>query len=319
MDGVKISQRARLLALLLGLLILGVLGQSFVINSYLLENFRRLEETQVRSNARLIRLWLDNFLQPLDATARVITSAPAVPPAEWATRVVATAQNRGAGLDAAAQLGADGRIQQGFSVEALGATGPLSDFTAQYLARHTGTAAVAGQPLSGWIATPRGMLATASRAQGATRLVLARYFTTDDLTTLEDLSGTKLELHRSGEAGAPFDAGSVRGELQRGGHGNQALQLCSPLTPALNPGGELLCLQLKDSIYLRGKASTDDLRLATLGGFVLLIVTAWLFLDRALLRRLAQLVEQLSAARDGGGTEALERALVQDSQARDEL
>ena len=239
MEGVKISQRARLLALLLGILILGVLGQSFVINSYLLENFRRLEETQVRSNARLIRLWLDNFLQPLDATARVITSAAPAPPEEWAARVIATAQNRGAGLDAAAQFGPDGRIQQGFSVETLGAPGPLSDFTAQYLARHTGSAAAAGHSLSGWIATPRGMLATASRAQGTTRVVLARYFTTDDLVTLEDLSGTKLELHRSDETGAPFGAGSVRGELQRGGHDNQALQLCSPLTPALNPGDDL--------------------------------------------------------------------------------
>src|SRR6185503_14688263 len=165
MEGVKISQRARLLALLLGILILGVLGQSFVISSYLLENFRRLEETQVRSNARLIRLWLDNFLQPLDATARAVVAAPAAAPDEWAARIVATAQNRGAGLDAAAQIGADGKVLQGFTVESLGATGPLTDFTAQYLMRHHGAAAPAGQALSGWIATPRGMLATASRSQ----------------------------------------------------------------------------------------------------------------------------------------------------------
>ena len=39
MEGVKTSQRARLLALLLGILLLGVLGQSIVIDSYLLENF----------------------------------------------------------------------------------------------------------------------------------------------------------------------------------------------------------------------------------------------------------------------------------------
>src|SRR6185436_14212235 len=101
MEGVKTSQRARLLALLLGILLLGVLGQSIVIDSYLLENFRRLEENQVRASARLIRLWLDNFVQPLEATARTVAGAPATPPAEWPARVVTAAQNRGATVDAA--------------------------------------------------------------------------------------------------------------------------------------------------------------------------------------------------------------------------
>ncbi|MGH8442355.1 MAG: EAL domain-containing protein, partial [Nevskiaceae bacterium] len=167
---------------------------------------------------------------------------------------------------------------------------------------------------SGWIATPRGLLATASRGAPAgsppgSRIVLARYFTTGDLTTLEDLSATNLEVQRADAAG---------GELVRGGTGNRALQLCSPLTPALNPGNELLCVQLKDSIYLRGKAGADDLRLATLSGFVLLIFAAGLFLDRALLQRLAHLVREIGAARDGG-TEKLELALAKDGRARDEL
>jgi len=317
MEGVKTSQRARLLALLLGILILGVLGQSVVIDSYLLESFRRLEETQVRASARLIRLWLDNFVQPLEATARTV-SGWTPPPADWAPRVVAAAQNRGATVDAAVQLRADGSVVRGFGVEAQGAPGPLGDFTARYLQRHASASAA----IAGWIATPRGLLATASREASApaagTRVVLARYFTTEDLSTLEDLSGTTLALDRATGANPPFVQGSGRGELQRGGKGDRALELCSPLTPALNPGGDLLCVKLRDSIYLRGKAGADDLRLATIGGFVMLILSAWMFLDRALLRRLAHLVREIGAARQGG-TEALELALAKDSGARDEL
>jgi diguanylate cyclase (GGDEF)-like protein/PAS domain S-box-containing protein len=324
MEGVKTSQRARLLALLLGILILGVLGQSIVIDSYLLGNFRRLEENQVRSSARLIRLWLDNFLQPLDATARTVGTwtAPAAHP-DWPEKVVAAAQGRGASVDAAASLAPDGSVVDGFAVESRGTIVPLGDFTAQYLRRHATSDKHSWTTLSGWIATPRGLLATASRQLGApaptgSRVVLARYFTTEDLAALEDLSGTSLALDRATGAGPAFRPGAGSGEVQRGGEGDQPLQLCTPLTPALNPGGELLCLQLRDSIYLRGKAGADDLRLATILGFVLLIATAWLFLDRTLLRRLAYLVEQLGAARQGG-TEALEQALAKDSATRDEL
>jgi diguanylate cyclase (GGDEF)-like protein/PAS domain S-box-containing protein len=321
MEGVKTSQRARLLALLLIILLVGVAGQSFVIDSYLLENFRRLEENQVRSSARLIRLWLDNFLQPLEATARTVGNWPASSPAgDWPARVVDAAQNRGAVVNAAVQLGPGGEPARGFAIE-RGAPGPLGDFTAQYLKRHAGAATRPAAGLSGWIATPRGLLATASRPAGTTpgaRVVLARYFTTEDLATLEDLSGTTLEVSRAEGASPAFRVGSAPGELQRGGTGDSELQLCSPLTPALNPGGELLCLKLTDSIYLRGKAGADDLRLATIGGFVLLILTAWMFLDRALLRRLAHLVRELGDARHGG-TEELEQALARDSGARDEL
>ena len=322
MDGVKTSQRARLLLLLLAILVLGVLGQSVVIDSYLLGNFRRLEETQVRASARLIQLWLDNFVQPLDATARTIGNWKTAPnAAEWAPRVDAAVENRGAVVNAAAQLGPEGQVVHGFAVDARGAMRPLDPATAQFLQRHSAAAGASGAR-SGWIATPRGMLATASRdldgAPAGSRIVLAYYFTTDNLATLEEISGTALELSVDGSDPA-FQPGPGRGELLRGGTGDRPLQLCTPLSPALNPGGELLCLRLKDSIYLRGKAGADDLRLATIGGFVLLILTAWLFLDRALLRRLAHLVDQIGAARGQGGTESLERALVTDAGAHDEL
>jgi len=230
--------------------------------------------------------------------------------------VLAAAQNRGAAVDAALHIAPGGEAARSFGVDARGGISALGEFTAQYLRRHAAAGGAAAQ--SGWMATPRGLLATASEPAGGARIVLGRYFTTDDLATLEDLSGTTLELSRAVGADAGFTPGGAPGELQRGGRGDSALQLCRPLTPALNPGGELLCLQLKDSIYLRGKAGADDLRLATLGGFVLLIVTAWLFLDRALLRRLAHLVRELGEARQAG-TERLEQALARDSRARDEL
>src|SRR5690349_3796380 len=318
MEGVKTSQRARLLALLLGILILGVLGQSIVIDSYLLEGFRRLEETQVRASARLIRLWLDNFLQPLEATSRTVAGWDGAPArADWPARVVAAVQSRGTQVDATAQLGADGALLRSFGVDTQGEIRPLDEATGRYLQRH----ATAGGALSGWIATPRGLLATASRELAAaprSRVVLANYFTTDDLSTLEQLSGTTLEISATAGSDPAFKPGAGPGERQRGGTGDQQLQLCTPLSPALNPAGDVLCLQLTDSIYLRGKAGADDLRLATIGGFVLLIVTAWLFLDRALLRRLAFLVREIGAARQGS-TEALERELARDSAAQDEL
>jgi diguanylate cyclase (GGDEF)-like protein/PAS domain S-box-containing protein len=325
MDGLKTSQRARLLALLGGILVLGVFGQSFVIDSYLLDNFRRLEETQVRASARLIRLWLDNLMLPLESTARTVGEF--TPPSDvdaWPSRVIAAAHNRGTAVDAAAQLGPDGAVANGFDVNERGVPGALTPATAGFLKRHAGAAGNRrSTTISGWIATPRGLLATASRELGASapagsRIVLARYFTTDDLTFLEDLSGTRLQLDRAEGAVPPFVPGAGQGELQRGVSEGRALQLCTPLSPALNPGNELLCLQLRDSIYLRGKAGADDLRLATIGGFVLLIVSAWLFLDRALLRRLARLVRQIAAAREGS-TEALEHALTADAGTGDEL
>jgi diguanylate cyclase (GGDEF)-like protein/PAS domain S-box-containing protein len=331
MEGVKTSQRARLLALLLGILILGVLGQTLVINTYLLDDFRRLEETQVRGSARLIRLWLDNFVQPLDTLARTAADWDSTraslrrgPTAGWPAQLLSAAANRGVAVDTAALLDPDGVAVGGFRIDPRsGAPRPLPEPSATLLQRHAGHL----EPLSGWIATPEGLLATASRGVGPVgehsgQLVLGRFFKTDDLLALEEISGTRIVTLTEAEAvdpDNPFIAGMAPGELRRGGEGRRALQLCQVLTPALNPSGNLLCLELKDSIYLRGKASADDLRLATLSGFVLLIFTAWLFLDRALMRRLASLVRELGTASDTAGTEALEAALVEDSRAQDEL
>jgi diguanylate cyclase (GGDEF)-like protein/PAS domain S-box-containing protein len=334
MDGVKTSQRARLLALLLGILILGVLGQTLVIRTYLLDDFRRLEETQVRSSARLIELWLDNFLQPLDTLARAAANWDATrasltrrPGGWWQSQLLATAQSRGMALDAAVLLGPDGEVVQSFAVDARsGNPVALSPVATQYLRRHAGTGKGKAAGLNGWIATPTGqLLASSSRIVGDPSaplgyVVVGRYFTADDIIALEDISGTNVELiHADADAASDerFVPGATLGEMRRGGD-DSALQLCSVLEPALNPERALRCLQLKESIYLRGKASADDLRLATISGFVVLIATAWLFLDRALLRRLQQLVRELGAAGERG-TETLQAALEQDSRREDEL
>jgi diguanylate cyclase (GGDEF)-like protein/PAS domain S-box-containing protein len=331
MEGVKRSQRARLLALLLGILILGVLGQTFVINTYLLEDFQRLEATQVRASSRLINLWLDRFLQPLDNLASSTVETEAVQRAAdkglataWPATLLDTAERRAATVDAAAVVGLDGSLVQGFALNpANGVPDALPAVVAQHLQRHARQHPAGGR--SGWTATPEGLLATASRPIGsgtAARgyLVVGKFFGSNDLRALEDISGTHLELVHAAEIPASaFRSGVGRGELLRGGEGTQALQICHELTAALNAGRELLCLRLQDSIYLRGKASADDLRLATLGGFIVLILTAGLFLDRALLRRLQRLVQELGGAQDESGTQALETALAADARAQDEL
>jgi len=76
-------------------------------------------------------------------------------------------------------------------------------------------------------------------------------------------------------------------------------------------------LQLQDSIYLRGKGAPTTCAWRAVG-LVVLILTAWLFLDARCLRRLSRLVGELGSARDSG-TEALEAALVSDARREDEL
>jgi len=330
MQGVKTSQRARLLVLLLGILILGVLGQTFVINNYLLADFRRLEEAQVRASARLINLSLYNFLRPLEGLARTAAEGEATRgaaerrgPTDWPAQLLDVAERRSAPVDAAALVGLDGTLVQGLALQpANRQPGPLPATTAAFLQRHARQHP--GGSRTGWIATPGGLLATASQPVGPAQapwgyLVVGRFFSSDDLRALEDISGTLIELVHG--ADLPADAlrpGATLGEMRRGGTGQKPLQICHALTASLNPARELLCLSLQDSIYLRGKASADDLRLATLGGFIVLILTAGLFFDRALLRRLQRLVQELGQARDTA-TEGLERALAEDARAQDEL
>src|SRR6476660_843624 len=111
MEGVKTSQRARLLVLLVAILVLGVLGQSALINGYLSTQFQRLEENQVRASARLIHLWLDRFLQPLNTSAASIAASEAARaaaaggPADALRRQVAALDPRSSPFDTVALVG----------------------------------------------------------------------------------------------------------------------------------------------------------------------------------------------------------------------
>ena len=331
MKGVKTSQRARLLTLLLGILVLGVAGQSYFIDRYLLSDFRRLEETQLRSSSRLINLWLDQlFLSPLDTLAGAsidwdVTRAAidGDAGARWQSQLLATAQSHGVTFNAAALIGASGQVQQAFAIDpATGTPATLPEAMLQILLRHAPAANAHAAALSGWSATPSGLVASASRAIGTPEaprgyVVVARVVSSSDLLATEDISGTRLQILAE-DAGGSWSPGAIPGELRRGGNGEQPLEICSVLTAALNPSRQLMCLALQDSVFQRGKASVDDLRLATLFGFVVLTLAAWLFMDRVLLRRLQRLVGELAAARETG-TEALASALLADGQAGDEL
>lgn len=332
MRTIKISQRARLLALMVGILALGVLAQSVVINSYVVNDFRKLEENQVRSNARLINLWLDVFLQPLDKLARAAgnweinrTTLDDANRKAWQQYLQAV-YRRDPVFDSAALIAPDGRVLHALAINPESMTaGPLLKSTAQLLQRHAGAHRFATREvLSGWMATPQGLFASASHPVGPAAaprayIVVGRYFGNSHILMLQDLGGVSIMLPvlNAGDA-EPFQAGDTVGELHRYSKTNNNLELCNTLTPALNPKRALLCVQLQDSIAMHGKASADDLRLATIGGFLLLILTVWIFLDRALLHRLHKLVIHLAATRSDG-IAPLEQALLEDSRRQDEL
>jgi len=324
------SQRSRFLAFLGGLCVLGIYGQSELIRSYLLRDFQQLEETQVRSNLRLINLWLDRFLQPLETLAPDAATWPET--AQFLatgdrtlldTRLeLALAGN--IEFDVAAVLDMDGVPTYAAAFEpSLGALGPVPSSLLPLLRRHVDAYRASGERQQfGWMADGDGLLASASiviPTHGPPQVVLVfgRRFPAAELQSLSELGATRVEV--VAPESAPADAyrpGALRGEFRRGG-GDDALTLCRQLTPPLNPSGRLLCVELEESIYLRGKASADDLRLASMAGFIVLIFGAWLFLDQALLRRLATLTRHLTTA--GGDTQALEHTLFVDSRRQDEL
>lgn len=332
MKAIKIGQRTRLLVLLVSILVLGVVGQSVVINTYVMGEFRQLEETQVRSNARLIKLWLDLLLQPLNQQARAagaweinrITLAND-DRKTWQETLQAVYRSDPV-FDSAALIAPDGRVLHALAINPESMTAePLLKTTAQLLQRHSGAPrAVAGGVLSGWVATAQGLFASASYPIGPgdaplAYIVLGRYFDNSHILALQDLGGVSIVLPAQVAPLTPGDtAGDTAGEVRRYSAPNGNLELCSALSPALNPQRTLLCVQLQDTIALHGKARADELRLATIGGFLGLIVSTWFFLDRALLRRLHRLVGQLAATRSDG-IAPLEQALLEDSQRQDEL
>lgn len=319
LQGYRTSQRARLMALLLGILILGLAGQSVLINGYLLTRFQKMEENQLRSSAHLISLWLNSlYLQPLnrlaDSVADWDSSRRAVDPAyaeAWTAEMeLASARTK---FGFAALFNADNGAVAAIGIDAkTGAPVPVPPETLALL-RNT------VPPNSGWSAAGGSLFGAASRPVGGARkgayVAVGIYFS--ELPFLEEISTTQILTVPASER-PDLEPGDSPGEFRRGGNDSQALELCQNLVSPRDAPRQLLCMKLRDSIYLRGKAMADDLRLATIAGFATLILVAWLFLDRALMQRLQRLVQQLSAA-DESGTEALEDALRADSRRQDEL
>lgn len=317
-QGLKTSQRARLMALLAGILILGLAGQSLLINGYLLTRFQRMEENQLRSNVHLITIWMDNYLQRMSSQVESIsnwdTSRRALSPGyqeAWIDEL-SVAYGRSP-FEYAALVGPGGTPIEVVALDpGSGKTRPASA-SARSLMQDAATIP------TGWTAVGGSLFATVARpirgTNATAHVVLGRPF--DELEFLQEISGTRIA---SVAASSREDLipGITSGEFRRGGTGNDALELCRVLAAPPNAARQLLCMQLDDSIYLRGKGMADDLRLATIIGFVALILVTWLFLDRALLQRLQALVRQMSAA-GTDSTEALEEALLRDSHREDEL
>lgn len=317
-QGYKVSQRARLMVLLLVILVLGLISQSVLINGYLLNTFKRLEENQLRASAHMITLWLDGHLQPLNRLADSVASWDSSRRAldggheqAW-IRELQAASTR-ATFDSAALIDPDGVLVSSVALDPAAGVSTAANPALRRLLT------LAGGTPAGWTATGNALFASVSRPIPGTEpeayVVLGRYF--NEISYLEELSSTRIAALTAGER-QDLEPGMIPGEFRRGGEGNQALELCRSLVTPSGLQRRLLCMQLRDSIYLRGKAMADDLRLATITGFVALILVAWVFLDRALMRRLQRLVEQLAAAGDSS-TESLETALLADSRRGDEL
>lgn len=312
----RTSQRARLLALMAALMLIGVFSQSALINTYLLRDFERLEQSQVSSSLRLIQLWLDRFVQPLESLARELEQSPIFIQAqvdrdpETLRRRLREAYELDVGYDVAGVFGADGQpvfvISFDRASRAERAAAPVEVALLQQHLRAMQSAQ--SESLSGWTAVPGGLFAAAARSAGSGdarySVVIGRDFDTAAMLALDDLSGTRVET-LSAEAPPSSEPG-------------QPLQACSRLSPALNLKPQYLCVRLQDSIIARGQRSSDDLRLASLAGFVVLMFGTWWFLDRSLLRRLTSLTQKLDDAAFGD-TAALEHAMLADGARGDEL
>ncbi len=310
------SLRARLLILMAALIIIGVISQSALINSYLLRDFRQLEVSQVSASMRLIQLWLDRFVQPMEGLARELaTSGTLKSPNSPETSAHLKSQLLAAyrvdqGFDVAAIYDANGDLVfvQGFDKATMGTRVPRgaeTDILAQNArAQDFGK----GKPTSGWTAKGDGLYATAGHPlitdEGRYTIVLGMDFDASDVASLDELSKT----HISYVDGAnPPETGK-----------NRPHSTCTRLSPELNEKPTMLCVQLQESIFLRGQASAADLRLSSLVGFIVLMLSVWWFTDRSLLRRLAGLTTKLESG-NGRDTHALEHAMLEDGKKGDEV
>ncbi|MCC2656168.1 MAG: diguanylate cyclase/phosphodiesterase with sensor(s) [Panacagrimonas sp.] len=315
------SQRARLLVLMAALMVVGVVSQSALINSYLLRDFARLEQSQVQASLRLIQLWLDRFVQPMESLARDVAQAVQETPDSIRSGPQAAAPllerlrlatRLGVGYDTAAIIDGTGNILLSHSHEqgATGAERAASELELNLLRQHAAALRAGSEPaLSGWNVTRGGLFGVAGAKLGSGGdvpvVVIGRSFDDAAMTALDELSGTRVTLV---DAEAPPITGPGR-----------PMQACTRLSPALNSRPQFLCVRLQDSILENGQRSSDDLRLASIAGFVVLMFGTWWFLDRSLLRRLTSLTHKLDATTPGGSTESVETAMLADGARGDEL
>ena len=316
----RTSQRARLLVLMAALMVLGVISQSALISTYLLRDFARLEQTQVQASLRLIQLWLDRFVQPMEALARDVGLAVSAQPGTVASGPDAAmpllehlraATRLGVGYDSAAIIDGGGNILLSLAHEdgAGGAERAPTETELNLLRRHAATLRSGDDPsLSGWNVVGGGLFGVAGTKLGggpdSAVVVIGRGFDDVSMTALDDLSGTRVTL--------------VASQTAPVSEPGRPMQACTRLSPALNETSQFLCVRLQDSILERGRRSSDDLRLASIAGFVFLMFGTWWFLDRSLLRRLTSLTQKLDATTPGG-TESLESAMLADGARGDEL
>lgn len=311
----RISQRARLLAVMALLIVVGIFGQSALINTYVLHDFARLEQSQVQSSLRLIRLWLDRFVQPMEALANDLARVPragvlSASDAESMRERLHTANQLDIGYDAAVVLAGDGTalLAQAYD-KVTGAERRPTDAEMAVLSQHATTVRT-GDPgaQSGWDVVPDGLFAVAgARLDGDPAgpvIVIGRHFDEAAINALDELSGTRITV--------------VHGPAPPVNEPDRPMQACTRLSPALNVQPQHLCVRLQDSILERGQRSSADLRLASLAGFVMLMLGTWWFLDRSLLRRLTSLTQKLDVTLPGG-TEAIEQAMLADGERGDEL
>lgn len=307
------SLRARMLVLMAALMVIGVFSQSALINTYLLGDFARLEQSQVQASLRLIQLWLDRFVQPMETLARDIAEISArggVPDTDALRSRLRDAAGLDVGYDAAALVDPQGRIllTQAYN-RVTRSERSLTPAESVRLTQHA-RALVQGEApsMAGFTAIPGGLFAAAARRLGtdpqAPVVVIGRTFDEAAMAALDDLSGTRVT--------------TVAGSSEPVNEPGHAMQACTRLSAALNAQPQFLCVRLQDSILERGQRSSDDLRLASLAGFVVLMFGTWWFLDRSLLRRLASLTQRLGDTQSGN-TESLENAMLADGERDDEL
>lgn len=311
------SLRARLLIFLTALLIIGVVSQSTLINRYLLQDFRQLEQAQVESSLNLMQLWLDRFLQPMEGLAREIGRSASKPEYDSAAgrdsivELLAMSHRTHPSFNFAVMLDADGEAV--LSAAFVRGAPSQTAVPTQMITRLQAHADAAGNgpsaaPLAGWSTIPGGLLASASHPiilpSGTYNLVLGLEFDALEMASLEQLSNTRIQLARQNL--------QLNNPPENPGIG------CFGFSKKLSNSPSWLCVQLQESIFKRGQRTVADLQLASLVGFVVLMFGAWWFTDRSLLRRLADLTDELDST-ESGDTGKLEQLMLEDGKRGDEI